>query len=78
VYTYAYTELLPVGYPMQAFNNRNNGNVARYFSSSMIEYDTFDTMQLKVVFLADDINNLEPVIVEMARSMELIKGYNNF
>lgn len=49
----AYTELSPIGYPMQAFNNRNNGNVARYYSSSMIEYDTFDTMQLKVVFLAD-------------------------
>jgi hypothetical protein len=42
-----------VGYPLQAFNNRNNDNVVRYYSSSMMEYDTYDTMQLKIVFLAD-------------------------
>jgi len=47
------SSLASVSYPLQAFNNRNNGNVARYYSHSMIEYDTFDTMQLKVVFLAD-------------------------
>lgn len=43
----------PVGYPLQAFNNRNNDNVVRYYSSSMMEYDTYDTLQLKIVFLAD-------------------------
>lgn len=42
-----------IGYPLQAFNNRNNDNVVRYYSSSMMEYDTYDTMQLKIVFLAD-------------------------
>lgn len=42
-----------LGYPLQAFNNRNNDNVVRYYSSSMMEYDTYDTMQLKIVFLAD-------------------------
>jgi hypothetical protein len=42
-----------LGYPLQAFNNRNNDNVARYYSSSMMEYDTYDTLQLKLVFLAD-------------------------
>jgi hypothetical protein len=47
------SSLAPYGYPLQAFNNKNNGNVARYYSRSMVEYDTFDTMQLKVVFLAD-------------------------
>ncbi len=42
-----------VGYPLQAFNNRNNDNVVRYYSSTMMEYDTYDTLQLKIVFLAD-------------------------
>lgn len=42
-----------VGYPLQAFNNRNNDNVVRYYSSSMMEYDTYDTLQLKIVFLGD-------------------------
>jgi hypothetical protein len=47
------SSLAAAGFPKQAFNNKNNENVARYYSRSMIEYDTFDTMQLKVVFLAD-------------------------
>lgn len=47
------TTLAPVGYPLQAFNNRDNDNVVRYYSSSMMEFDTYDTMQLKIVFLAD-------------------------
>lgn len=42
-----------LGYPHQAFNNRLNQNVVRYYSSSMIEYDTYDSMQLKIVLLAD-------------------------
>lgn len=41
------------GYPLQAFNNRLNDNVARYYSSSMMEYDTYDSMQLKIVLLSD-------------------------
>lgn len=45
--------LSSVGYPLQAFNNRDNDNVVRYYSSSMMEFDTYDTLQLKIVFLAD-------------------------
>lgn len=43
----------PIGYPKQAFNNQLNQNVVRYYTSSMIEYDTYDSFQLKVVLLAD-------------------------
>ena len=36
-----------------AFNNYTNDNVARYHSSTLVEYDKFDSMQIKVVMLAD-------------------------
>lgn len=36
-----------------AFNNQTNDNVARYYSSSLVEYDKFDSMQIKIVLLAD-------------------------
>lgn len=42
-----------VGYPMQAFNNKLNDNVVRYYNSSMVEFDTYDTLQLKIVLLSD-------------------------
>ena len=42
-----------IGYPQQAFNNLLNQNVVRYYTSSMMEYDTYDSFQLKVVLLAD-------------------------
>jgi hypothetical protein len=41
-------------YPHQAFNNRANDNVVRYYSSSMVEYDTYNTFQLKVVMLSNN------------------------
>ena len=54
-----------VGYPMQAFNNILNDNVVRYFSSSMAEYDTYDSMQLKIVLLADldQVSNNDPASI---------------
>ena len=50
------------GYALQAFNNVLNDNVVRYFSSSMAEYDTYDSMQLKIVLLSDldQVNNTNP------------------
>lgn len=36
-----------------AFNNITNDNVARYYNSSLVEFDTFDSMQIKVVMLSD-------------------------
>lgn len=40
-------------YPNIAFNNINNTNISRYYNSTFAEYDAFDTMQVKVVMLAD-------------------------
>lgn len=36
-----------------AFNNITNDNVARYYSSTLVQFDTFDSMQYKIVFLSD-------------------------
>jgi hypothetical protein len=41
-----------VYYPYQVFKNITNDNVARYYSQSKVEYDTFDTWQLKIVLLS--------------------------
>ncbi len=43
-----------LGYKYQAFNNKPNDNVVRYYSSSMIEFDKFDSFSLKIVFLSND------------------------
>lgn len=48
----------------QAFNNMMNDNVVRYYSSSMGEFDTYSTMQVKVVFLADE-DNLVPKVDDL-------------
>lgn len=48
-----------IGYPLQAYNDRLNDNVVRYYSSSMSEYDTYDSMQLKIVLLADVDQKIE-------------------
>lgn len=39
-----------------AFNNIMNDNVVRYYNSSKIEFDSYDTFQLKIVLLAADEN----------------------
>jgi hypothetical protein len=36
-----------------AFNNVNNTNIARYYNSTLAEFDAFDSMQVKIVMLAD-------------------------
>jgi hypothetical protein len=36
-----------------AFNNVNNYNIARYYNATMAEFDTFDSMQIKIVLLSD-------------------------
>jgi hypothetical protein len=42
-----------VKYPNIAFNNINNANIARYYNSTLAEFDAFDSMQVKIVMLAD-------------------------
>lgn len=36
-----------------AFRNIRNDNVVRYYNNARAEFDTFDTMQIKIVFLSD-------------------------
>ena len=42
-----------VKYPNITFNNVTNDNVARYYNSSLVEFDTFDSVQLKIVPISD-------------------------
>lgn len=50
-----------VKYPLTAFNNITNDNVARYYNSSLVEFDQFDSMQIKIVMLADTTNRAPKV-----------------
>ncbi len=43
-----------ISFPQQAFKNLTGDNVARYYSKSLVEYDTFDTVSLKVIMLSPD------------------------
>jgi len=45
-------KIAKVYYPLQVFKNITNDNVARYYSQTKVEYDTFDTWQLKVILLS--------------------------
>ena len=42
-------------YPEIAFNNAQNDNIVRYYSASRQEYDTYDSVQLKVVLLSPSV-----------------------
>ena len=39
-----------------AFINPQNGNVVRYYNSSTTQFDTFDTVQVKMVMLSNNVN----------------------
>jgi hypothetical protein len=45
-----------IAFPHQGYNNMLNSNVAAYYNSNMVRYDTFDTFQVKVVFLSNNDN----------------------
>ena len=42
-----------VKYPNIAFNNPLNSNISRYYNDALVEIDSFDSMQIKIVFLSD-------------------------
>lgn len=54
-----------------AFNNITTDNVARYYNSSLVEFDTFDSMQIKIVLLSDTtyvvpkVDNIRPIGVSV-------------
>jgi len=41
-----------IGYPNQAWNNINNSNVVNYYNTSIVRYDGYNTLQLKIVMLS--------------------------
>jgi hypothetical protein len=41
-----------ISYPYQAWNNINNDNVVRYYNTSIVRFDGYNTLQLKVVLLS--------------------------
>jgi hypothetical protein len=47
-------KIAKLGYKNQAFNNKNNDNIVRYYNSNMTQYDTFNTFSLKIVLLSAD------------------------
>lgn len=49
-----YMTVSQLKYPHSAFNNILKDNVSRYISSSLVEFDKFSTMQIKIVLLADN------------------------
>jgi hypothetical protein len=48
-------------YKNVAWNNIANDNVARYVTSSYIEFDTYNTMQVKIVLLSENTFNVPKV-----------------
>lgn len=44
-----------------AFNNIANDNVSRYYTASKTEFDTFNTMQIKIVLLSDSTYKIPKV-----------------
>lgn len=46
---FGFMKVAPVKYAYGAFNNIMNDNVARYITSSLVEFDRFNSMQVKVV-----------------------------
>lgn len=51
----------PVLYNHQAFNNIMNENVVRYHNGSMVQYDGYNALKLKIVLLASEPNHIPRV-----------------
>lgn len=45
-------------FPKQAFNNIMNDNVVRYYNSSLMEFDGYNNMQLKIVLMSSVPNKI--------------------
>lgn len=43
-----------IKYPHVAFNDITNDNICKYYNSTLAAFDTFDTMQVKIVFVSDN------------------------
>jgi hypothetical protein len=43
-----------IGFPYQAFTNRGNNNIVRYYNTSMSKFDTYNTFQIKTVMTSNN------------------------
>lgn len=43
-----------ITYPEQAFNNKQNSNVVRYYNGSQSKFDGYESIAVKIVFLSSD------------------------
>lgn len=50
-----------ITYPMQAFNNKQNDNVVRYYNSNQGKFDGYESMAIKIVFLSDSPHRIPRV-----------------
>jgi len=50
-----------VKYATSAFNNPENDNISRYYNTTGAAFDTFNTMQIKIVFTGD-FSHLAPKV----------------
>lgn len=51
---FGFIKVAPLTYPYSAFNNSMNDNVSRYISSSLVEFDSFNSIQIKVVMNSEN------------------------
>lgn len=42
-----------IDYKYQAFSNKDNDNIVRYYNSEMVPFDTYNSLAIKVVFLSN-------------------------
>ncbi|MDR3502870.1 MAG: hypothetical protein P4L79_09830 [Legionella sp.] len=50
-----------IAYPYQAFNNNENTNIVRYYTSNNAIVDNYDTWAVKIVFLSNSVFNVPAV-----------------
>ena len=43
-----------IDYPLQAFNNKQNDNIVRYYNSNQSKFDGYETMAIKIVMLSSN------------------------
>lgn len=50
-----------LGFQNQAYNNITNSNVVRYYNTSIVKYDGYNNLQIKVVLLSSAYNSIPQI-----------------
>ena len=50
-----------ITYTQQAFNNKQNNNIVRYYNSSTSKFDGYEHIAIKIVFLSPDTHRIPRV-----------------